>query len=495
MRKLLSVLAAGSLLAGCADAGTQTTDRGFDGPGIDMKIAALNLVGVGDVVWDLKVTNGVATPQTVWQQRISSSQYGDSAGSASYVGPCDADVSAATNGVCTATVCSAPSTMLGEACTVNADCNANENTVSVWVVGVYDADVNATEAGAFNTAVSAAAGDVPFQNPTWLDANTNGVRDAGDTDTPLTRVFACRENQDVFVQFDVALMRPAQQGFFDIAVNFNNIFCSAKFDCAYETQAAAASGACLGTGFCDTANDYYAKDYPTVNTDNSCAADTECYLRSDINLLHSATGRSKTMILGFACTAGADTSGSDNKTTELYLDDLAFTCGADTFWVNTANHTGSVANSNFVPVDGNLCSAGFTTCAAINSTADFSGADSAVAATYLYQVAVYSGTEQLTVEGSTSYNKAYWNIALGVKGPASTCSFLANATADDSQNTGDNVDDGIIAAQTVYPYITFDVDFATCGAEPLMFGEPDAMVRTGYTTTTGTTFSFDHQSN
>ncbi|PKN55397.1 MAG: hypothetical protein CVU56_21505 [Deltaproteobacteria bacterium HGW-Deltaproteobacteria-14] len=490
-------MAAGSLLAGCADAGTTPT-RDFAN-GIDLNIAALNLVGVGDVVWDLQVTNGVATPQTVWQQRITSSQYGDSAGSASYVGPCDADVSAASNGICGGTTCSAPATRLGDSCTVNADCNANENTVSVWVVGVYDADVSAADAGGFNTAVSTSAGAVPFQNPTWLDVNENGIRDevsgVEDTITPLTRVFACRENQDVFVQFDVALMRPAQQGFFDIAVNFNNIFCSAKFDCAYETQAEASSGACLGTGFCDTANDYYAKDYPTVNTDNSCGADTDCYLRTDINLLHNATGRSKTMVLGFACTAGADSNSLDNKTTELYLDDLAFTCGSDTFWVNTANHTGSVVNSDFVPVDGNLCTAGFTTCAAINSTADFSGPASAVAATYLYQVAVYSGKEQLTVDGTASYNKAYWNIALGVKGPASNCSLLANATADDSQNGGDNVDDGVIAAQTVYPYITFDVDFATCGAEPLMFGEPDAMVRTGYTTTTGTAFSFDHQSN
>ena len=447
MKKFLTVAAAGSLLAGCADAPT-TTEKGFEGPGVEIQMAALNLQGVGDVVWDLQVVNGAApTAQTVWQQRISSSQYGDSAGSASYVGPCDADQTA----------------------------NVKQNTVKVWVVGVYNRDVTTAEAGGFNADVAAAAdaAEVPFQNPTWLDTNDNGVRDAVvgalDIDTPLNRVFTCVENQDVFVQFDVALMRPAQQGFFDIAVNFNNIFCSAKFDCSYPD-----------------------------NTNQPADADTN---RDPINLLHDGSGgRNATHILGFACTAGADTSTS-NKVTELYMDDLELWCGADGGDADTLGDDHFFIHPSLT-LQGTLCTAGFTTCNNINTT----GAQtwdgtlaSTVADDYLFQAAVYSGSELLDAGVGLSYNKQYWNIALGVKPAAKAagtfCQLVTKATADNSANTNDNVDGGIIAAGTVYPYVTFNVNFNTCAAQPLEFGNPTAMVGTAYTTTGGAQLAFDHQSN
>jgi len=44
---------------------------------------------------------------------------------------------------------------------------------------------------------------------------------------------------------------------------------------------------------------------------------------------------------------------------------------------------------------------------------------------------------------------------------------------------------GNIAAGAVYPYIQWDVNLATCGAEPLTFGDDTAMVRADYTTTGG----------
>jgi len=171
--------------ASCADIPDGSAPAG---PTLTVAVAALNLVGVGDVVWDLEVVNGGATPQTVWQRRVSSSGYGDGAGSASYVGTCDA--------------------------------GANPNTVRVWVVGVYGAAV--ADAGTFDRGATDGAGAVtgtplPFENPTA----------AG----PLTRDVICAANGDVAVQFDVALMRPAQQGFFDIAISFNDVFCSAEFDC------------------------------------------------------------------------------------------------------------------------------------------------------------------------------------------------------------------------------------------------------------------------
>ncbi len=63
-----------ALLSGCAEG----TD--LEGPRVAVNIAALNLPGVGDVLWDIQVVNGAS--DTVWQRRITSSAYGDSAGSA-----------------------------------------------------------------------------------------------------------------------------------------------------------------------------------------------------------------------------------------------------------------------------------------------------------------------------------------------------------------------------------------------------------------------------
>jgi len=52
---------------------------------------------VKDAVWQLSVVNGDAPPARVWEQDISSSWFGDGAGSASFVGPCDGDPAAADN--------------------------------------------------------------------------------------------------------------------------------------------------------------------------------------------------------------------------------------------------------------------------------------------------------------------------------------------------------------------------------------------------------------
>jgi hypothetical protein len=70
-------------------------DGALSGPTVGVNVAALNLQGVGDVVWDVEVVNGADPAQVVWQRRLASSGYGDGAGSASYVGPCDADPAAA----------------------------------------------------------------------------------------------------------------------------------------------------------------------------------------------------------------------------------------------------------------------------------------------------------------------------------------------------------------------------------------------------------------
>jgi len=382
-------------LGGC---GNGASPDSVEGPSVSINMAALNLQGVGDVVWDVEVVNGADPAQVVWQKRLSSTGYGDSAGSASYVGPCDADP------------------------------GVNENTVKVWVVGVYSSPVATLGTFSSGAVGGATTPDVEFQNPTTAGA--------------LTQVATCQENADVFVQFDVALMRPAQQGFFDIAVNFNNIFCSAKFDCCADTDA------------------------------NGCATDgTE-----DIELLFDAAGaRSSTMVLGFACTAGA-TAGVE---TELYLDALQLDCTsptAETFAADiTLNPSGPAGNQCTAGADG------MSTCTGVVTESNGVDADA-----YLYQLAIFRGLEQLQ-SGGVDAQKVYWNLALGVKraetgADITDCWLRTKGTADDANGSA-TVVNGTVAAGVVYPFIQWDVDLATCAAEQLTFDDPNAMVRPDYTAT------------
>ena len=383
-----------SLIAACAEAPPADPAPGAQ---VEVAVAALNLPGVGDVVWDLEVRNPTAT---VWQRRITSSTHGDSAGSASYVGPCDAD--------------------------------ANPNTVRVWVVGVYAGDVSAAAAGPFasGSAAGIAATALDFQNPTAA--------------APLTQTVTCSPNADAAVQFDATLMRPATQGFFDVAVSFSDIFCSAKFDCC-------APGA-----------------------DATCASDgTE-----DLRLLFDASGaRARTLVLGFACTAGPSAGA-----TELYLDPLALDC---------TSPTAPFAADFTLDVDpdalGNQCTPGpdgLSACAPRVTTLAAADPDD-----FLFQFAVYRGTEALTSGGAPA-EKRYWNVALGVKPAITSCRLRTRGTAEDPTSADDHVVDGTIAAGTVYPFVQWDLDLDDCAAEPLTFGDPSASVRTDYTATADASTTF-----
>jgi len=192
-----------------------------------IEVAPLDLSGVTDVDYVLTVHNGAAgTGEVVWTRALSSGRYGDGAGSLSYVGTCDASTAV--------------------------------NTVTLELVTLRDV-----------------TGEVPattYMNP-----------------TPVTREVHCVEDADVAVQFDVTMARRAEQGFFDVAVEFTDIFCAAKLDCQ--------------------------------STDGS-----------DLELLHAPDGaRGMTVVLGFACTASI-TGGA----TYLYLDDLVVRCEGETTPVRVA---------------------------------------------------------------------------------------------------------------------------------------------------------------
>lgn len=192
-------------------------------PRLEVAIQALELQGVTDAVYTITVKNDV--DETVWSRTVTSSQYGDGQGSLTYVGTCDA----------------------------------------------YDNDGDGT---ALNVVELLVVDLPPLAPADWVNPTANG---------PLVQTVPCLENEDVQVEFTVALMRDADQGFFDVAVNFEDIFCSAKLDCVDDAGA-------------------------------------------PLTLLHNPqTGdRGPTAVMALACTAGV---GSD---THLYMDDVQIECDAGT---------------------------------------------------------------------------------------------------------------------------------------------------------------------
>jgi hypothetical protein len=111
----------------------------------------------------------------------------------------------------------------------------------------------------------------------------------------------CAPNTDTLVRFDVTIARDARQGFFDVAVAFEDLFCSAKLDC----QAG--------------------------------------------NLLFDGANRASTMVLGFACTAGPKAAGDTSPDdTWLYLSDLTVTCATGTATVDPSDGPGLLATNDII---------------------------------------------------------------------------------------------------------------------------------------------------
>jgi len=215
-RQLAFVPVAAVLLGGAAacDGGLSSGATG----GLSVEVAPLSLAGLTDASYRLTVTNGAG--DEVWTRVIGSQRFGDGAGSASYVGTCDAA--------------------------------SNPNTVSLAVVGLSDAD------GALTPGAD-------FANP-------------APDDDPLTVEVACVADVDVAVTFELTIARAARQGFFDVAISFDDIFCSAKLDCLDDSE--------------------------------------------PLELLFDPlTGeREQTAVMGFACTAGPE------QDTHLWMDQIQVVC-------------------------------------------------------------------------------------------------------------------------------------------------------------------------
>jgi len=205
--------------------GCQSAPDGPSGPEgrLRVDVAALTLPGLTNACWSLTVESG--TGDTVWSRAdLCADDYGDGAASLSYVGTCDASFGAAAN------------------------------VVTLELQSLH-------------------MGDPPALLPSGDYANPCPVGE-----DRCQQTVDCVEDADVPVTFDVAVVRRATQGFFDVAVSFNDIFCSAKFDCERNGQ--------------------------------------------PLELLHNpATGaRDTTVVLAFACTSGP------GQNTVLNMSDLVLTC-------------------------------------------------------------------------------------------------------------------------------------------------------------------------
>ena len=217
-------------LVGCSDGGAP------GGPRLELAVAPLELAEVHDACYEISVYNvgrdALSEDALVWRQAgVCASRYGDDTGSIAYVGTCDASPDGRTNTVA----------LVLEGLCAEAGCDVTDpEDPDTLAVGDY---VNPCPAG-----------------------------------EPCTLERPCSENADTEVTFNLTIMRRANQGFFDIAVNFEDVFCSAKLDCV-----------------------------PT--------------------LLHRPDGtRDLTAVLAFACTAGP---GDD---TCLYADDVVLDCGEAGSW-------------------------------------------------------------------------------------------------------------------------------------------------------------------
>ena len=234
LRYLVATLAVSLLSLAAACEGTPPAAPGAQ---IALSVAPLDYPGVTNAAYTLTVKN--KSGQTVFTRSLDSRAYGDGTGALSYVGPCDAEPS------------------------------ENPNTVSLTLTGLF---AGATGATAIDPST--------YHNP-----------------GELTRSATCTENADTPVTFDITLARAAQQGFFDVAVTFENIFCSAKLDC--------------------------------VDQDGQTLA-----------LLHTASGaRGRSVVLGLACTGDLSPSGE----TYLYRTPIVVTCTGGTATVDPSAGPGNLA--------------------------------------------------------------------------------------------------------------------------------------------------------
>ena len=211
---LTKFVSVGLMLSACGEQPVEAPT----GPGLSIEVAPLSLPGIVEATYELTVKS--AGGEVVWTRGpIASTRYGDGQGALTYVGPCDAQ--------------------------------GGQHTVELVLLSLSDAVKGELSS----------PGD--YVNPT--------IQPGGQRTPIVVTGVQCNPNADTLVPISLTVMRSARQGFFDIAVEFDDIFCSAKLDC-------------------------------------------------NPSLLHNGEDREATAILAFACASG------QGQPTHMYLSDLTLTC-------------------------------------------------------------------------------------------------------------------------------------------------------------------------
>jgi len=217
-----------TLSAACGDRDPVPPAEGAPDARIALTVSALTLSGVTDATYTITVRNTATPAATVWSRQVSSSAFGTGSGDLTYIGPCDTTTA--------------------------------QNTVHLRVDALLG------------------PGGAPLTD--WMDPGE------------LIQSFPCVANADTPVTFGITVARRAQQGFFDVAVSFDDVFCSAKLDCVDA-------------------------------------------------FLHNAAGeRDTTAIVAFACTTGAGTA------TVLHLADIELDCTDGRRVVNPALGPGNTGQTS-----------------------------------------------------------------------------------------------------------------------------------------------------
>ncbi len=236
---VMTTIAVAGLGLGCGADGPST------GPRLALTVSPLTLPDLDDACYTLAVTAGTAaqtsagTAPRVWTRGgLCADRFGDGRGGLAYVGTCDASAPTNTVSLTLDRLCT------GGSCDPSLTTDPNALPTDKWV------------------------NPCPAATPCRLEA-------------------PCVENADTPVTFNLTVMRDAGQGFFDIAINFDDVFCSAKFDCAD-----AATG-------------------------------------QPLELLFDGDARGPTAVLALACSAGVG-SGVD---TVLAMTDITLSCSDGTYEV------------------------------------------------------------------------------------------------------------------------------------------------------------------
>jgi len=385
-----------------------------DGPGIEVKIAPVTYLNALDVCWGFSVHNP-AGELVAQQQNICAGDYGNGAGGdIAYVIPCDAS-------------------------------QTGDSTVTLWLEGIQ------TAAGAPGPATF--EDEDNYINPCgltedyleWDNVLGNGpefpTADLNFDSTYCQRKIRCLPNADVQVSFNLTILRDAQQGFFDIIVDFEDIFCSAKLDTCYS------------------------------NTGNQIELlfDRDGDVEYDEN---DPGPRDATAVMALGCRGGPDTydtaTGVEKITTTLHYSNVGLVCNGDG------------ANQIAIPLDPTGTINGAGNQAAIEyfivSGGAIIGGPFVLASPLNY--ALYWGKETLpcgyyedpdTDEMKPlSCNKKYWNIAVNLEDLEelgfTNCTLQGQATATSSDGL-QLVNGQLDGVGVSYAAITFQ-DQVLAGGDP-----------------------------